>query len=254
MTSGPGVLTEVEFHRFPLIGRQPVGGHHEGGAAQVADFGNLFTLGQTVRHFDDGAFGVAEDQQVGLGIRQHRAPYLVRPVVVMGDAAQAGLDRADDHVAAGKGLAATLGIDGHGAVRALVRLGVGRVGVVGADLAVGRVAVDHRIHVAGGDAEEQVGFAQFPEVDRRIPVRLTNDADAETLCFEQAPDQRHAEAGMVDVGIAGDQDDVARIPAELDHFGARHGQEGGGAEARRPELAVAEQGADSLLNRIHGVF
>ena len=172
----------------------------------------------------------------------------------MGNAAQAGLDRADDHVAAGEGLAAALGIDGDRAVRPLVGLGVGRVGVVGADLAVGGVAVDHRIHVAGGDAEEQVGFAQFPEVGRRIPVRLADDADAETLRFEQAPDQRHAEAGMVDVGVAGDQDDVAGIPAERVHFGARHGQEGGGAEARRPVLAVAEQGAGNLLNRIHGVF
>ena len=60
-----------------------------------------------------------------------------------------------------EGFAAALGIDDDGAVRPPVRLGVGRVGVVGADFAVGRVAVDHGIHVAGGDAEEQIGLAQF---------------------------------------------------------------------------------------------
>jgi hypothetical protein len=39
--------------------------------------------------FDERALGVAEEQQVGLGIRQHRAAHRVRPVVVVGDAAQA---------------------------------------------------------------------------------------------------------------------------------------------------------------------
>jgi len=102
--------------------------------------------------------------------------------------------------------------------------------------------------------KNRLGLPSFLKSDCRIPVRLANDADAEALRFEQAPDQRHAEARVVDVGVAGDQDDVAGIPAQGVHFGARHGQEGRGAEARRPELAVAEQGADSLLNRIHGVF
>jgi hypothetical protein len=172
----------------------------------------------------------------------------------MGDAAQAGLDRADHHVAAGEGLAAALGIDGDGAVRAPVGLAVRRVGVVGADPAVGGIAVDHRIHVAGGDAEEQAGLAQFPEIGRRIPVRLADDADAETLRFEEAPDQRHAEARVVDVGIAGDQDDIARIPAERVHFGARHRQERGWTEAGRPELAIAEERARRLQIRSHGAF
>jgi hypothetical protein len=38
-----------------------------------------------------------------------------------------------------------------------------------------------------------------------VPVRLGDDADAKALRLEQAADQRHAEAGVVDVGIAGDQ-------------------------------------------------
>ncbi|ODV09935.1 MAG: hypothetical protein ABT22_12480 [Thiobacillus sp. SCN 64-317] len=75
-----------------------------------------------------------------------------------------------------------------------------------------------------------------------MPVGLADDADAVALRFQQPSDQRHAEAGMVDVGITRDQDDVARIPAERGHFGTRHRQEGGGAEARRPVLAVGEQG------------
>ena len=220
-------------HR-PVVGRQPAGRHHEGGAAQVADVLDVFARGQAVGQFHQRALGVAEEQHVGLGIGQHRAAHLVRPVVVMGDAAQAGLDGADDHRHVRESLAAALGIDDHRAVGPLVRLGVGRVGVVGADLAVGGVAVDHRIHVAGGDAEEQVRLAQRAEGVGRVPVGLADDADAEALRFQQAPDQRHAEAGMVDVGVAGDEDDVARIPAERVHFGARHGQERRSSSAARP--------------------
>ena len=61
------------------------------------------------------------------------------------------------------------------------------------------------------------------------------------LRFEQPPHQRHAEARMVDVGVAGDDDHVARIPAERLHLLARHGQERSDAEALRPVLAVGGQ-------------
>ncbi len=153
-----------------------------------------------------------------------------------------GLDRADDDRRAGVSLAAALGVDGDGAVGTLVGFGVGSVGVVGADFAVGGVAVDHRIHVAGGDAEIQRRLAERAEGVGRVPVGLANDADAIALRFQQAPDQRHAEAGVVDVGVAGDEDDVAGVPAERGHLGARHRQKGRRAEARRPVLAVEKQG------------
>jgi hypothetical protein len=81
----------------------------------------------------------------------------------------------------------------------------------------------------------------------RQPVGLADDADAKTLRFEQTPDQRHAEARVVDVGVAGDEDDVARIPAEFVHFGARHRQEGCRAEAAGPVFAVREEIAGALL-------
>lgn len=43
---------------------------------------------------------------------------------------------------------------------------------------------------------------------------------------------------MVDVGVARDEDDVAGVPAQLFHFGARHGQERRNAEALGPVFAV----------------
>ena len=47
---------------------------------------------------------------------------------------------------------------------------------------------------------------------------------------------------MVDIGVASDQNNVATVPTQLRHFSAAHGQKGGRAKARRPELAIAVQG------------
>ncbi|EXI67382.1 MAG: hypothetical protein AW07_04540 [Candidatus Accumulibacter sp. SK-11] len=253
----PGRIDRRRVDLAPAGCRQPAAWRHEGAAAQVADVADLLAGGETVRKFDDRPLGVAKEQQVGLRIGQHRAPHLVRPVVVVRDSPQAGLDRADDDVAAGKGLAAALRIDDQRAVRPPVGFAVRRVGVVGTWLAVGGVAVDHRIHVAGGNAKEQVRPAEGAEGGRRQPVGLADDADAEPLRLEQAADQRHAEARMVDVGVAGNEDDVARIPAERVHLAARHRQEWRDAETAGPVLAPGEEaargsGGDCCGLRVHG--
>jgi hypothetical protein len=72
----------------PVVAGQPAGRHHEGGAAQVADILDRFAGGQAVRQVDQRPLGIAEDQHVGLGIGQDGTAHLVRPVIVMGDAAQ----------------------------------------------------------------------------------------------------------------------------------------------------------------------
>ena len=139
----------------------------------------------------------------------------------MSNAAQAGLDAADHHANARIGFAATLRIHAHGAVGAFVRLGIRRVCVVRARFAIRGVAVDHRVHIASGDAEKQIRRAEFLKIVFAVPIRLADDADAKALRFQQAPDQRHAETRMVDVSVTRDQNDVARIPAECIHFRAR---------------------------------
>jgi hypothetical protein len=206
----------------PAGGGQPAARDHERSATQIADRGDGLAGRETVREFDDRPLGAAENQQIGFRIRQHRATHLVRPVIIMGNAAQAGFDRADHYVAAGKGFATALRIDDDGMIGPLVRFTVRGISVVGAWLAIGGVAIDHRIHVAGGDAEEQIRLAERPESLCRQPVGLTDDADTKTLRLEQTPDQRHAETRVIDVGVAGDEDDVAGIPAEEVHFGTRH--------------------------------
>ena len=194
-----------------------------------------------MRDLDQRALGIAVEQQVGLGVEQDRAAHLVGPVIVMGDAAQRRLDAAEHDRRVGEGLAAALGVDDDGAIRPFAALAVRRVGIIVAQASVRGVAVDHRIHIAGGDAEKQIGLAQRPKGRGVPPVGLGDDADAKTLRLEQAADDRHAEARMIDIGVAGDEDHVAGIPAERLHLRARHGQEGRDAEAMRPIFAVGEE-------------
>ena len=184
------------------------------------------------------AFGVAVHQQIGLGVQQHRAAHGFGPVIVVRDAPQAGLDAADHDRHVLIGLARALRVHDHGAVGTLAAFAAGRVGVVRADFSVGGIAVDHRIHVAGGDAEKKLRPTERLKCLGRAPVGLADDADAETLGLERASDERHAETRMVHVGIAGDENDVALVPTELLHLGARHRQHRRGAKAVRPVFAV----------------
>jgi hypothetical protein len=115
------------------------------------------------------------------------------------------------------------------------------VGIVAADLAISRVAVDHRIHVARRHAPEQIGLAQGLEGLGAGPVGLGDDAHAKALRLQHAADDRHAEAGVIHIGIARDQNDVAAVPAELIHLRTAHGQERRRAEALGPVRLVAGQ-------------
>jgi hypothetical protein len=65
-------------HLGPFLVRLPALGHHEGGAAQVADvLHRLSPLARRWAELDQRAFGIAEDQEVGLAVGQHGAAHLV---------------------------------------------------------------------------------------------------------------------------------------------------------------------------------
>jgi hypothetical protein len=76
------------------------------------------------------------------------------------------------------------------------------------------IVVDHRIHVARRHAEEQARCAERLEGFSGAPVRLRDDADAKALGFEQAADHGHAEARMVHIGVAGDENHVELTGAD----------------------------------------
>jgi hypothetical protein len=218
--------------------------------AQVVQLVDAAAGAEPVRDLDQGALGVAVQQQVGPGVDQDRAAHLVGPVVVVGDAAQAGLDAADDDGHVGEGLAAAVGVHDRAAVGPQAGHPVGRVGVVGANPALAGVAVHHRVHVAAGHAPHQVGSAERGEGVDVAPVGLGDDADPEAVRLEQAADQGHAERRVVDVGVPGHEDDVTAVPAQLVHLGPAGRQHRRHAEPVRPEAAMTEQRGGSLHGAI----
>ena len=203
-----------------------------------------------MRDIDDLALCIAVHQQIGFCIEQYGATNFFRPIVEVGDTAQTRLDTADDDGRIRKCLARALCVDDDGAVGSLATLAAGCVRVVGPQTAIARVAIDHRIHVSRGDAEEQIRSSERRERYGRLPIGLRDDADAEALRFEQATDDRHAETRVVDVRVAGHQDHVATIPTQRIHFGTRHGQKRCDTEACRPVLAMAEDVAARFHSRI----
>jgi hypothetical protein len=200
-------------------------GAGDDGAAEIVDGADGLAERHAPRQLDQRALGVAVQEQVGLRVEQDRAPHLLRPVVEVGDAPQAGLDAADDDGDALEGLAAAVRVDDDAAIGPLAALAARRVRVVRAQLSLGGVPVDHGVHVPAGHAEVERRAAQLAKRVGAVPRRLREDADPKALGLQQPPHQRHPEARVVHVGVARDQDDVADVPAERLHLGPRGRQE-----------------------------
>ena len=134
-----------------------------------------------MRDVHNGALGIAVHQQIGLGVDQYRAAHFLRPVIEMRDAAQARLDAADDDRHIGIGFARALAVDDHAAIGPAAALAFRGIGIIASDTPVGGIAINHRIHVAGGDTEKQFRATENLEGIGALPVRLRNDAYAKTL-------------------------------------------------------------------------
>ncbi|CAM7043771.1 hypothetical protein ENKOMM052M1_18295 [Enterobacter kobei] len=159
----------------------------------------------------------------------------------MRGAAQTRLNATQDHRHVFPGFFTALGVDEGSAVRTFARHVIRRIGIVMAQLTVGGIAVDHRIHVARGHAEEQVRFTQTHKVVFAVPVRLGDDPHTEALRFEHTAADGHAETRMVNIGIACDQNDIAAVPAKLVHLFPGHRQERRRSKAGRPVLGPGEE-------------
>ena len=187
---------------------------------------------------DDSALGIAVHEQVRAAVEEHGAADLVAPVIVVRDTSQAGFDAANDERHIAICFSCALAVNDHRAVGAFSTDIPRRIGVVIAPLPISGVSIDHRIHVAGGNTEEQVGAAKGSERLGTVPGWLGNDAHAKSLRFQHAPDDGHAEAGVVHVCVAGDQNDVTAVPAQRIHLGPAHRQFRGGSETFGPVLAI----------------
>ena len=93
----------------------------------------------------------------------------------------------------------------------------------------------HGVDGATGDAPEEGGLAEAGDVVGAVDVRLGDDADPVADVRQNMADDGDADEGRVDVGVAGDEDDVELFPASLLHLCAGGGKEHDG-------LIVAQAG------------
>ncbi len=186
---------------------------HLGQPGRAVDAVQALAFGQTAGAFQHGQLAHAVDEQVGLGIQQDGAAQAVGPKIIMGGAAQRGLDAAQDHRQAGEGLTGQVGIDQTGAVGPGTGLAAGGVGIVVALFAEGRVVGQHGVQRAGADAHEKPGTAHDQQVVGRLPAGLGHDAHTEAVGHQPAAQQHGPEGRVVHVGIAVDQQHVQFLPA-----------------------------------------
>ena len=77
-----------------------------------------------------------------------------------------------------------------------------RVLILGARLLLRGELVEHRVEVAGGDADEEPRPAHARDVRGRVPLRLRDDADLEAAPLEEARDEHGTERRVIDVRVA----------------------------------------------------
>ncbi len=182
-------------------------------------------VAQAARDLPHRPLAHAEDEEVRLGVEEDRAAHGVGPVVVVRDAAQRRFDAAEDDGHVAVGFARAIGVDDGRAVGAHPARAARGVLILAAVLLLRGEAIEHRVHVAGGDAEEEARPTERAEGVDVAPVGLREDADLEAAPFEEARDQGRAERGVIDVGITRDDDDVELAPAASAHVVHGHRQE-----------------------------
>ena len=192
--------------------------------ANVANFRNFLARGQTTQDFEERTLAHPVNEEVALRIERDRAADFIAPIIVMREAAQRRFDAAGQNRNARKRLASALAVGERRAVGALADFSARRVGVVVADFAVRRVVVQHRVHVPGANAESDARTAEAAEVDDVVPVRLTQNGDAEPVRLDNASEKPGGETRVVDVSVAGNKDDVDFVPTAFLHFFGGHGK------------------------------
>ena len=169
---------------------------------------------KSISYLCHGLLAHAIDEEVGTAIDEDRGHEPVLPVVVMGKASHGCLDATDD--------------DGHIGVELLEDATVGdgtvvgtrpcptlrRIGIIGTATFGGGIMVDHRVHRTRRDGEIEpraTELLKIPEIP--MPIGLRHYRYAITCRFKDASQDRRSKRGVVDIGIAGEEDNVHFIPS-----------------------------------------
>ena len=195
------------------------------GTVDIGDLVDGQSRVERVGDLDNRVLAHAVDEDVGARVEQYRALELVLPVVVVGQAAQACLDAADDDGGVLERLADEVAVDRDGTIGAVPLLATGGIGIGVAAVLCHRIVVDHGVHVAGADQKAQARLAEHRDAGGIGPVGLADDSYLVAVRVEHAADDGHAKARMVHVGVTADVDKVALVPAACIHVGATDGEE-----------------------------
>ena len=99
----------------------------------------------------------------------------------MGDTPQAGFNTAKHNRHMLIGFSAALAIHQSGPVRTPVADVIWTIGIITTPTPVSGIAVNHRVHIAGGDTKIEIGRTQFSKGVSTVPIGLINDANAKAL-------------------------------------------------------------------------
>lgn len=218
-------LERVEPQRLVAqrVGIFPVG--HESDLRQLLEQMHVETVARGSGDFRHHPVAHAVGQQVGSAVDKDRRLQRVAPVIVVREPPQRGLDAAEHDRRVGEQPLQDARVDRGRIVGPESGLSSCGVGVVAAQPFVGRVMVDHRVHVARRHAEEQPRASQLAEVAQVVsPVGLRHDRHAQALGLQQAADHGRTERRMIDIGVAREQNDVQRVPSACADFLDGRGQ------------------------------
>ena len=177
---------------------------------------------QGIRDFHNTVLSHSIGDKIRSRIQQDRPAYLVRPVIVMAQTAQAGFDPSDNDGRVFISPADQIAVDNDRVVRPSAHNAAGTIGVLLPVTAGDGIMVDHGIHIAGGDQETQTGFSQYPDTFRVFPVRLADHAHCIAMGLQDPADNGAAEAGMVHVGIPADIYKIQPVQAGFFHILSIH--------------------------------
>ena len=173
---------------------------------------------QRFRNFRYGMLSHAVGNDIRLGIQQHGGPQAVRPVVIVRQPPQAGLNAScnDRHV--GVGPADPVAVHNDCAVRPQSHLPARRIGIRFPVLPRHGIMVYHGIHVSGRDQKPQPGTPEFPDGLLLTPVRLGQKAYAIAQRLQQPCQNGRPEGRMIHICVTTDINEIHAVPAARFHF------------------------------------
>ena len=172
---------------------------------------------QGICDLHNGALPHAVGNQIRLGIQENGTLQPVRPVIIVGQPAQAGLDPAQNNGLFLVNRADQIGVNHHRVVWPLPHLSPRRIGVLGPALLGHGIMINHGVHISPGHQKPQPGLPQHRDAGRIPPVRLGDHSYLITVGLQNTADNRMAKRRVIHIGIPRHINKIALLPSPKLH-------------------------------------